>query len=130
MLWHLEVLIESVLAVLLFIKPDGRRIFRSLICCNLVMEAVMLISERTHNARSLQQVFVVLILFELPLAAMALIESAGRVSSGGSRHLAIFAWWLSASLALAALHGIWSGVNASILIVNIIAFLAWIALLF
>ena len=123
MRWHAELILEGFLAVWLCARPDGRKWFQALICCNFLFEIFYLIADRIGRRQQEIQLWWALIVIEIPFNAMSLIEAA-RLNR--KYHLWILAWWVSLSMACAWIR-FYPYTGYALIAVNQAAFIAWIA---
>ena len=117
--WHAELILEALLAVLLCVRPDRRRWFQSLICVNFAFELAYVWFDRSASHQMQVQLWWALILFEIPLWALSLLEAEGR-------HKLILVWWFALTMGAAWIR-IYPYTGFAVIVVNQIAFAAWIA---
>lgn len=120
-IWHAEVILLAAL-VWTHRYRDGRKYFQALMACGLAFDLPSLILVRTGHLTAFTNIAYTRFLFEIPLLALALIESADWRPVW---HRTILCWWVAATVGCLGIRYFpYSG--RALLLVNCAAYSAWI----
>ena len=122
MLWHLEFVTEVLLVFWMIFRQDDRKWFEALLSVNVFLEMFMMLCERSGNSKEIGAVWYVCVALEIPLTALALIESC---SFRPNTHRNILCWWVAVTMGCAWIR-FYPYTGMATLIVNEVAFLAWL----
>jgi hypothetical protein len=121
MLWAVEVFAGFALAALLcrWPRPD-RMFFQAVICCDVANQVLQFTLEHSGALYAAARVWRIGVLVEAALLVLALLEASGR-------HRTILTLWVCATWAAAWVR-VFPITGTVLLLVNLGAFVAWIAL--
>ena len=133
MRWHIEIVLEVILLLVLICRPRGLRWFEVLIGIDLAAQLIQIIPYRTGYPQFSRLFWKSSLILIAAARVMALIESGDPWSQTSLMHRWILSFWTAGATCCAFMmvgqsDAVIFHVNTALLIIQAVSFSSWIAL--